>query len=93
MFLVGPRPMQNTKTIASHASRYHVQTGSDGARAGTGWNLTFENERRVEHGSLYSTNWSLWLDVKIILRTVLVAGNLKVGTTSLIYACRLQRCG
>jgi Undecaprenyl-phosphate glucose phosphotransferase len=80
MSLVGPRPQaaaHNTeyeKIIANYAFRYHVKPGI------TGWaqvnGLRGETQtvdlmaQRVEFDLWYINNWSLWLDFRILLRTL-----------------------
>ena len=82
MSLVGPRPhaaAHNTKyekIIAKYAYRHHVKPGL------TGWAQIngFRGEtktvdlmaKRVEHDLWYIKNWSIWLDFKILLRTLVV---------------------
>jgi Undecaprenyl-phosphate glucose phosphotransferase len=82
MSLVGPRPhaaahnSEYEKIIANYAYRYHVKPGL------TGWaqvnGLRGETrtvdlmERRVEFDVWYITNWSLWLDFRILLRTLIM---------------------
>jgi Undecaprenyl-phosphate glucose phosphotransferase len=82
MSLVGPRPhaaahnSEYERIIANYAYRYHVKPGL------TGWaqihGLRGETQtvdlmaRRVEFDLWYINNWSLWLDFKILLRTVLL---------------------
>jgi lipopolysaccharide/colanic/teichoic acid biosynthesis glycosyltransferase len=82
MSLVGPRPHplaldSEYKTIISnYAFRHHVKPGL------TGWAQIngFRGEtrtvelmaRRVEFDLWYINNWSLWLDFKIMLRTLIV---------------------
>ena len=82
MSLVGPRPHASAhnseyeKIIANYAYRYHVKPGL------TGWaqvnGLRGETQtvdlmaRRVEFDLWYINNWNLWLDFKILLRTLLV---------------------
>ena len=82
MSLIGPRPhaaAHNTeyeKIISNYAYRYHVKPGL------TGWAQVngFRGEtrtvdlmaKRVEFDLWYINNWSLWLDFKILLRTLLV---------------------
>jgi lipopolysaccharide/colanic/teichoic acid biosynthesis glycosyltransferase len=82
MSLVGPRPhaaahnSEYERIIANYAYRYHVKPGL------TGWaqvhGLRGETQtvdlmaRRVEFDLWYINNWSLWLDLKILLRTVLL---------------------
>jgi undecaprenyl-phosphate galactose phosphotransferase/putative colanic acid biosynthesis UDP-glucose lipid carrier transferase len=79
MSLVGPRPHATThnneyeKVIWKYAFRHHVKPGI------TGWaqihGLRGETatvdlmERRVELDLWYINNWSLWLDIKILVRT------------------------
>jgi undecaprenyl-phosphate galactose phosphotransferase/putative colanic acid biosynthesis UDP-glucose lipid carrier transferase len=85
MSLVGPRPHalahdnQYSELIGNYAFRHHVKPGI------TGWAqvnrhrgetaLVSQMEARVEHDLWYINNWSLWLDLKILLRTAFeVAG-------------------
>jgi exopolysaccharide biosynthesis polyprenyl glycosylphosphotransferase len=79
MSLVGPRPHaiahdnEYTETIANYAFRHHVKPGI------TGWAQVhgFRGEtakldlmkKRVELDIWYINNWSLWLDLWIILLT------------------------
>lgn len=82
MSLVGPRPhasahnLEYEKMISNYAYRYHVKPGL------TGWaqvhGLRGETQttdvmaRRVDFDLWYINNWSVWLDLKILLRTLLV---------------------
>jgi len=82
MSLVGPRPHPlalNTEyenIISNYAFRHHVKPGV------TGWaqinGLRGETQTvdlmamRVEFDLWYINNWSLWLDVRILLRTLLL---------------------
>jgi undecaprenyl-phosphate galactose phosphotransferase/putative colanic acid biosynthesis UDP-glucose lipid carrier transferase len=82
MSLVGPRPhaaahnSEYEKTVANYAYRYHVKPGL------TGWaqihGLRGETQtlslmaRRIEFDLWYINNWSFWLDLKILLRTLAV---------------------
>jgi len=81
MSLVGPRPhavahdSQYGREISRYAFRHHVKPGI------TGWaqvhglrGPTPELEmmaQRVEHDLWYIANWSIWLDFRILARTVL----------------------
>ena len=82
MSLVGPRPhaaahnSEYEKLLANYAYRYHVRPGL------TGWaqinGLRGETQtidgmaQRVEFDLWYINNWSLWLDFKILLRTLVL---------------------
>jgi len=82
MSLVGPRPhplalnSEYENIIGKYAFRHHVKPGL------TGWaqvnGLRGETQtvdlmsRRVEFDLWYINNWSLWLDFKILVRTLLV---------------------
>jgi Undecaprenyl-phosphate glucose phosphotransferase len=79
MSLVGPRPHatihnnEYDKLISKYAFRHHVKPGI------TGWaqinGLRGETarialmEKRVELDLWYINNWSLWLDIKILMKT------------------------
>jgi Undecaprenyl-phosphate glucose phosphotransferase len=81
MSLVGPRPHalshnhEFERRISLYARRHNVKPGI------TGWaqihGLRGETDtdekmrKRVEHDLFYIDNWSVWLDLKIIARTVL----------------------
>lgn len=81
MSLVGPRPHATAHTdyygdlIANYAYRHHVKPGLTGWAQVNGFRgeTTLDQMRaRVEHDLWYIDNWSLWLDIKILLRTCVV---------------------
>jgi Undecaprenyl-phosphate glucose phosphotransferase len=80
--LVGPRPHAVMASAADtlyddvvegYLARHRVKPGVTGWAQINGWrgetDTTEKLERRVEHDLYYIENWSLWLDVKILLRT------------------------
>ena len=81
MSLVGPRPHalahddEYSRQIAKYAFRHHVKPGItgwaqvNGLRGATS-ELEFM-ERRVEFDLWYINNWSIWLDLRILLKTCL----------------------
>lgn len=83
MSLVGPRPHATShnseyeKLIANYAFRHHVKPGLSGwaqVNGCRGETRQIEQmKQRVEHDIWYINNWSLWLDLKIVLRTLTVA--------------------
>jgi len=82
MSLVGPRPhpvaLDNdcVKLIANYAFRQHVKPGLTGwaqIKGFRGETAKLElMEERVALDLWYVKNWSIWLDLRIIVRTVLV---------------------
>jgi putative colanic acid biosynthesis UDP-glucose lipid carrier transferase len=82
MSLVGPRPHaaahneQYRKMIEGYMLRHKVKPGITGLAQVRGWRGetdTLEKmQRRVECDHEYIRDWSIWLDVKILLRTILV---------------------
>jgi putative colanic acid biosynthesis UDP-glucose lipid carrier transferase len=82
MSLVGPRPHavahneQYRKLIGRYMLRHKVKPGITGWAQVNGWRGETDSldkmQRRVEFDLAYIQNWSLWLDLKIILRTVLL---------------------
>ena len=83
MSLVGPRPhaaSHNTEyeaVIANYAFRHHVKPGLTGWAQVNGYRgetrQIEQMECRVEHDLWYINNWSQLLDLKIVLKTVVVA--------------------
>ncbi|MGY4291900.1 Undecaprenyl-phosphate glucose phosphotransferase [Bradyrhizobium sp. LM2.7] len=79
MSLVGPRPhaaahnSEYEQIIGNYAFRHHVKPGITGWAQANGYRgetRTLElMEKRVEYDLWYINNWSVWLDVSIILRT------------------------
>lgn len=83
MSLVGPRPHATShnseyeKLIANYAFRHHVKPGLTGwaqvnGYRGETWKVE-QMKQRVEYDLWYINNWSPWLDLRIVLQTVLVA--------------------
>ncbi|WP_407121669.1 undecaprenyl-phosphate glucose phosphotransferase [Bradyrhizobium sp. STM 3561] len=82
MSLVGPRPhaaAHNTEyeqLIGNYAFRHHVKPGMTGWAQINGYRgetRTLElMQKRVEFDLWYINKWSLWLDVTILLRTVML---------------------
>ena len=83
MSIVGPRPHAvahnelYSQTIKAYMVRHKVRPGITGwaqVNGLRGETATVETMRaRVEHDLEYLRTWSLWLDLKIILRTIRVA--------------------
>ena len=85
MSLVGPRPHATSAKAAGrlyeeavevYAARHRVKPGITGWAQVNGWRGetdTLEKiERRVEYDLFYIENWSLWADLTILARTVVV---------------------
>jgi Undecaprenyl-phosphate glucose phosphotransferase len=80
MSLVGPRPhavVHNTefeKLVANYAFRNHVKPGITGWAQVNGYRgetpTTDLMAKRVEFDLWYINNWSMWTDIKILLRTL-----------------------
>jgi Undecaprenyl-phosphate glucose phosphotransferase len=81
MSLVGPRPHavahdhEFAGKIAEYARRLNVRPGITGLAQVNGFRGPTDTDekirRRVEHDLYYIDNWSLWLDLSIIVMTVL----------------------
>lgn len=82
MSLVGPRPhaaahnFEYEQIISQYAFRHHVRPGITGWAQVNGYrgetNALELMEKRVEHDLWYINNWSLALDLFILLRTIVV---------------------
>ncbi len=80
MSVVGPRPhriyLHNDfrKIVNDYMVRHYVKPGITGWAQVNGWRgpaMTKEQkEQRVRHDLWYIENWSFWLDIEIIFRTV-----------------------
>lgn len=77
MSLVGPRPEQPefvrefSREIPSYSSRHRVRPGLTGWAQINGLRGDTDIGERVEYDIYYIENWSPWLDIKIMLRTVI----------------------
>jgi putative colanic acid biosynthesis UDP-glucose lipid carrier transferase len=80
MSLVGPRPHaikvneEYRRLIHGYMLRHKVKPGITGWAQVNGWHGddTLEKmQKRVEHDLHYLRNWSLWLDLRILVRTVM----------------------
>jgi Undecaprenyl-phosphate glucose phosphotransferase len=80
MSLVGPRPhatahdCEYERQIAAYAFRYQLKPGITGWAQFKGYRGETRTldlmSKRIEHDLWYIKNWSLWLDLKILLGTV-----------------------
>jgi len=72
MSLVGPRPLslfEHEKTFRWQARRLQMRPGMTCIWQVSGRN-TIMDERRLQMDIDYVENWSLWLDMKLLLRTI-----------------------
>ena len=75
MTLVGPRPERPhfvelfSAEYDRYAQRHRVQAGLTGFAQVSGLRGDTSIADRARHDNFYIENWSLWLDVKIVLRT------------------------
>jgi putative colanic acid biosynthesis UDP-glucose lipid carrier transferase len=82
MSLVGPRPHavahneEYRRLIHGYMLRHKVKPGITGWAQINGWRGQTDSlgkmKARVDHDLAYLRNWSLWLDIKILVRTVAV---------------------
>jgi putative colanic acid biosynthesis UDP-glucose lipid carrier transferase len=82
MSLVGPRPHANAhneefrQKVEGYMLRHKVKPGITGLAQVNGWRGETDTpekmEKRVEFDLQYIRQWSLWLDIKILLRTAWV---------------------
>lgn len=76
MSLVGPRPEQPAfiddfkREIPRYALRHKIKAGMTGWAQVNGMRGNTSIERRIEMDLYYIENWSLFLDIKILLRTL-----------------------
>jgi Undecaprenyl-phosphate glucose phosphotransferase len=83
MSLVGPRPHavahnnEYQKVVSNYAFRHHVKPGITGWAQVNGFRGQTQTVdlmvRRVEYDLWYINHWSLWLDLRIILKTLALA--------------------
>jgi Undecaprenyl-phosphate glucose phosphotransferase len=76
MSLVGPRPerppfvAQFKERIPQYMRRHRVKSGITGWAQVNGWRGNTSIEKRIEYDLYYIENWSLLLDVKILILTL-----------------------
>jgi len=76
MSLIGPRPerphfVEKYKDEVPHYMKKHlVKAGLTGWAQVHGWRGNTCLHTRIEHDLYYIENWSLWLDIKIIVMTI-----------------------
>jgi Undecaprenyl-phosphate glucose phosphotransferase len=76
MSIVGPRPERPVfvgkfkHEIPNYMLRHRVKTGITGWAQVNGWRGDTSLEKRIECDLFYIRNWSLWLDMKILLMTL-----------------------
>jgi len=71
MSLVGPRPLvvdEDAQVLGLDRSRLHLTPGMTGPWQVLGMRVPMQEMVGIDY--LYVANWSLWLDVKIMVRTV-----------------------
>ena len=84
--LVGPRPhavsmrvrqRRNEDIVPDYALRHHVKPGITGWAQVNGYHGPVETERalheRVAYDLEYINHWSLWFDIRILLKTLIIA--------------------
>lgn len=75
MSLVGPRPErpvfieQFRSRVPKYMLRHMVQAGMTGWAQVNGWRGNTSIEQRIEHDLYYIENWSMFLDLKILVLT------------------------
>ena len=85
MSFVGPRPEQPAfvekfqKEIPEYFRRHRVKSGLTGWAQANGLKGDTSIQERVRYDIFYIENWSLWFDMKIILKTVVLIIKEMVG--------------
>ncbi|MBV9453669.1 MAG: undecaprenyl-phosphate glucose phosphotransferase [Rubrobacter sp.] len=80
MSLVGPRPEQPSyvelfeESVYRYSHRHRVKSGITGWAQVNGFRGDTSIDERILFDNYYIENWSLWLDIKIIILTLFKAG-------------------
>jgi len=81
MSLIGPRPERPEfvglfeQSVYRYSDRHRVKSGITGWAQVHGLRGKTSLSDRVEWDNYYISNWSLWLDVKVLLLTVLAVAH------------------
>ena len=81
MSLVGPRPerpeliIDFKERIPHYNARHSCKPGLTGWAQVNGWRGNTDLAQRIKHDIWYIENWSVWLDIKIILLTFVKRDN------------------
>jgi Undecaprenyl-phosphate glucose phosphotransferase len=76
MSVVGPRPERPVfidefkKSIPRYMLRHKMKAGITGWAQVNGWRGNTSLKKRIQYDIYYIENWSLWLDVRIVILTV-----------------------
>jgi exopolysaccharide biosynthesis polyprenyl glycosylphosphotransferase len=76
MSLVGPRPERQffvdkfKSLVPKYLDRHRVKTGMTGWAQVNGLRGNTSLEERIRYDMYYIENWSLWFDIKILLKTI-----------------------
>tara|TARA_R110001592_G_C13192961_1_gene753488 strand:- start:42292 stop:43680 length:1389 start_codon:yes stop_codon:yes gene_type:complete len=76
MSIVGPRPERPVfvekfrDEVPSYMQKHMVKGGITGWAQINGWRGDTDLKKRIEYDLYYVDNWSLWLDLKIIILTI-----------------------
>jgi undecaprenyl-phosphate glucose phosphotransferase len=76
MSIVGPRPErpmfveQFKEEIPDYMKKHLVKAGITGWAQVNGWRGDTDLAKRIEHDLYYINNWSIWLDLRIIFRSI-----------------------
>lgn len=80
MSVVGPRPHRHNlqddfrKVVNDYMVRHYVKPGITGWAQVNGWRgptqTVEQKKQRIKHDLWYIENWSFWLDIKIVFKTV-----------------------
>ena len=79
MSLVGPRPERVEfveafkHEIPGYMQKHLVKAGMTGWAQIHGWRGDTDLQKRIEYDLWYIENWSIWLDIRILLRTLQLA--------------------
>jgi putative colanic acid biosynthesis UDP-glucose lipid carrier transferase len=82
MSIVGPRPHavshneEYRKDIRGYMLRHKIKPGITGWAQVNGWrgetDTLYRMQKRIDYDLWYLDNWSLWLDIRIIILTIFV---------------------
>lgn len=76
MSIVGPRPERPVfvekfkDEIPGYMQKHMVKAGITGWAQVNGWRGDTDLSKRIEHDLFYIENWSIWMDIKIIILTI-----------------------